>query len=183
MTRKMIVIGIAGPARAGKDTAADHLMKRHALVKASFADPLKRMLRVGLGLTEAQLYGDQKETVDPYYGKSGRFMAQTIGTEWGRSMIHPDVWVLAMKRHMEDSFVDGTYHTGFVIPDVRFENEAQFIREHGTLIHLRRTDRAGIDNAGHCSEVGVEVNDCDTVINNDQSIDHLHALLDGIRVA
>ena len=84
-----LVIGIAGPARCGKDTAADFIIEEHPqYVKASFADPLKDMLRVGLGLNAAQLYGNDKEGVDHRYECSPRHIMQTLGTEWGRQLIH-----------------------------------------------------------------------------------------------
>ncbi|MCW8886891.1 MAG: hypothetical protein OQK12_16825 [Motiliproteus sp.] len=178
----MRLVGIAGPARAGKDTAADYLTKHYGLVKTSFADPLKKMLEVGIGLSQAQLYGDQKEVIDPVYGVTPRYMAQTIGTEWGRNLIHPDLWVLAMGRLMEQSFTEDTYHPGFVIPDVRFENEAEFIRSRGFLLHVRRDDPDQIDNPGHTSESGVAVCEGDLVIENNDTLEYLYSQLEWLLV-
>lgn len=168
--QKCHVIGIAGPAHCGKDTVADYLVK-HApqYHKVSFADPMKTMLGVGLGLTKEQLYGDLKETVDDRYGCSPRHMMQTIGTEWGREMIDPDIWVKAMLHHI---------HEPVIIPDVRFENEAAFVREHGTLIHIAGRDQ-GV-GADHVSEAGVELQPGELVVVNDSSIAELYKQLDVI---
>lgn len=165
--QSMKVIGIAGPAHCGKDTAADYLLK-HApqYHKASFADPMKTMLKTGLGLTDDQLYGDQKEKIDPRYGWSPRHMMQTIGTEWGRNLIDPDIWVKAMEHHIQ---------APTIIPDIRFENEATFIREHGLLIHIMgREDNI---DSGHVSENGVEMNVSDIIIVNDGSLNNMYRQL------
>lgn len=138
------VIGFTGKAQSGKDTAAD-IMLEHlpGYTKASFADPIKEMLRVGLGLTEDQLYGPAKDRLDDRYGCTPRHMAQSLGTEWGRDLIHPDVWVIA-----------NSDKARIIIPDVRFENEATFVRSRGILIHVR--GRGGLFNGGdHISEDGV----------------------------
>ena len=38
---KPLLIGLAGPARSGKSTAADHLVRNHLLEHYAFADPLR----------------------------------------------------------------------------------------------------------------------------------------------
>lgn len=152
---KYKVIGITGPAHCGKSTAASVIINSMPeYVESSFAEPIKEMLRYGLGLSKNQLYGNEKETVDPRYGASPRHMMQTLGTEWGRNLIHPDVWVKAMDEHL-------TAYT--VIPDVRFENEAAFVRERGILIHI---GRKRVIDGNHVSESGVELHDSDIKINN-----------------
>lgn len=172
MTFKLI--GISGPARCGKDTAADFIIdKRPAYQKVSFADPIKAMLRVGFDMTDGQLYGHHKEEIDMRYGRSPRDMMQTLGTEWGRELVDGDIWVKAMEAHLNK--LGGT----FVIPDVRFENEADFIRKHGRLIHVRGRDR-GIDDT-HASEAGVVGRLPDITIHNKEDIqcylDHVFEVL------
>lgn len=158
------VIGIAGRAGAGKDTAADFITERLPLYeKASFADPLKAMLETGLGLNAAQLYGGDKGDIDARYECTPRHIMQTLGTEWGRELIHPDVWVRAMAERVKGRRV--------VIADVRFPNEAAFVRERGLLIHV--VGRGGIDG-GHVSEVPVTPIPADITIRNLGSIEELH---------
>ncbi len=172
-----MVVGIAGPARAGKDTAAAHLAFLLGLETASFADPIRQMLNLGLGLAPGQLLEEEKDKVDPTYLTSPRFMAQTLGTEWGRQMINPDIWVIAMERHLVQRYEFKRSIPGFVIPDVRFENEAAFVRKQGVLIYIERAQVAAIDNPGHVSERGIARQPEDIVIQNNGSFDDLHRAL------
>jgi hypothetical protein len=131
------LIGITGPARAGKDTFSVYLdqalwvKEKHFSVMA-LATPLKKMLSGGLGLTFDQLHGKDKETVDPRYGKTPRQLMQTLGTEWGRNMVHNDIWLNIAANH-------GQFDT--IITDIRYENEAAYVRERGVLIHIQRLSR------------------------------------------
>lgn len=43
----MILIGLAGRARVGKDTTADYLILRHRFIKMAFADYLKQVAELG----------------------------------------------------------------------------------------------------------------------------------------
>lgn len=129
----------------------------------SFADPIKDMLRIGLGLSYDQLFGGiEKEQNDERYECSPRHLMQTLGTEWGRQMIHGDIWVNAMA-----SRVDGH---NVIIPDVRFDNEADFIRERGVLVHI--VGRGGIGGE-HLSESGVAIKEGDLILKNDGSVEQL----------
>lgn len=162
------VIGLCGPARSGKDTAADYLLKHlpHGWTKASFADPIKQMAR-GLGLTHDQLFGDLKDVDAPALGCTPRKILQTLGTEWGRELIHPDIWVRAMVLKLQ-CLSDG----GFVMPDVRFENEAKFVREHGVLIHITgRFDNGDSQVEQHISEAGIKLEPGDIPARNEGSIE------------
>lgn len=172
MTDKQLhLIGIAGDAQCGKDTAADYICKisNTEYRKESFANPIKDMLGLGLGMNHAQLHGDLKDVVDERFGKTPRHMLQTLGTEWGRDLIHPNVWVFAMKSYLESGI--NLRRTHYIVPDVRFENEANFIRQHGTLIHIRGREDS-IDANTHISEMGVDIQDEDIVIQNDSSLNN-----------
>lgn len=138
------LIGIAGPARSGKDTFASLLLENGIRAHIiSLALPIKNMAKV-LGLTEAQLYGDLKEEIDPRFNTSPRKILQTLGTEWGRELIDEDIWL---------NIIKNSYDGNIIIPDIRFQNEADFVREHGVLIHISRD---GINiNSDHSSEGGV----------------------------
>lgn len=152
-----LVIGLAGPAGVGKSAAADYLVECVPQYdRASFADPLKAMLAEGLQLTADQLYGGAKQQVDSRYECTPRHIMQTLGTEWGRRLIHPDVWVLAMAGRVAGRRV--------IIDDVRFPNEAAFVRERGVLVHLE--GRGGIEGA-HVSETPLDRLPGDLVVRND----------------
>src|SRR5687768_3384285 len=119
----MRIIGITGRAGSGKDTVADYLVERHGFVKIAFADPIKQMLRqLGVDCTDRS----SKEQPHPIYGKSPRQMAQYLGTEWMRNLIHPNGWVLAAQARVKTithltSLEEVPSVHGIVISDVRFE--------------------------------------------------------------
>lgn len=129
---KQPIIGICGYIGSGKTTAANALIEI-GYTRVRFAETLKNMLKC-LGLTDAQVDGADKEKVHSYFGKTPRYMMQTLGTEWGRNLINKDIWIL-----------DWAYRVGntggaIVIDDMRFPNEVQAIRDLGGFI--LRIDRA-----------------------------------------
>ena len=170
------IIGIAGPAHSGKDTLADYIITKLPYQKMSFADPMKRMLQRGLGLTRSQLWGDEKEIIDSRYGCTPRHMLQTIGTEWGRNLVSDGIWVSALDALL--SARKQYRETKFIVPDVRFENEAAFVREHGTLIHIQGRDQ-GVGK-GHVSEEGIAHKSDDLLIDNDDLIETFYEYIDDL---
>lgn len=163
---KMRLIGIAGQARAGKDTLASYMLDNldGTWSRSSFADPIKEMLRaIGVDCSDAA-----KGKIDDHYGVFVRHMMQTLGTEWGRHMIDGDIWVKAFARLNAGKCV--------IVPDVRFENEAELVREHGVLIHL--VGRGGIEG-NHVSENAIEFKPGDIVIDNSRDLAWLHGQVDG----
>lgn len=170
----MKVIGVAGHARAGKDTIAGWLVKERGARSYSFAFPIKMALTNLLRIEWQTWFGPEKELPIPEIGKSPRELAQTLGTEWGRNLVHPDLWVIIAKMSLDPSAAelrDATY----VIPDVRFENEAAFVREHGTLVHVYRDGADGkVGIIGHESESGVQFAPGDILISNNGTIEDLH---------
>lgn len=70
---------------------------------------------------------------------------QTLGTEWGRDLIHPSLWTRAWMARAGSGLV--------VTDDCRFENEAEAVRRLGG--HIIRVVRPGTDNwTTHVSEYG-----------------------------
>lgn len=110
------VVGIGHKARQGKDTIANYLQKQYNAQKFSFSDALYDVARVVFGMEE----------------KDGPLL-QVLGTEVFRRR-DPDVWVKAVYRKIQDKSPAIA-----VIPDVRFPNEAAFVKAMGgKLIHVRR---------------------------------------------
>lgn len=152
-----MIIGIAGKAGSGKNTVADYLTDNYGFKQVSFAETLKNMLS-SAGFPEPKNRED-KESIIKGFDFSWRYMAQTLGTEWGRSCLGEDIWVkMAMKRL--------TYDLDYVFSDVRFENEALAIRKNGLILHLvgREVDLG--DNSRHVSENKLSVEDVDYEISN-----------------
>lgn len=175
---KPLLIGITGRAGSGKDTAGLFLARHFALCRAAFADPLKAML-LAMGLCEDDLHGPAKEQPLPDLGVSPRRLMQTLGTEWGRDLIDPDLWVKLFRWGMARSWpvlrAINPDVAGYVLTDVRFANEADFIRRGGHLVHLTRQAAPAV--AAHSSEAGLEIQPSDFVIANDGELSQLHDAL------
>lgn len=134
------LIGLAGLAGCGKSTAAKWLVGHYGFERYRMAGPLKAMARE-FCLTAQQIDGDQKETPIPWLnGVTPRYIMQTLGTEFGRDLIHPDVWVRIAERKIRpylESPKDDWLFPGkdIVIDDIRFENEVDMVRRLGGKVY------------------------------------------------
>ena len=143
-----MLVGLCGNKESGKSAVAKYLLEfGHGFERRSFATPLKAVAQIIFGFSEDQLYGDQKETVDPRYGFSARWVLQQLGTNIVRE-IHPDVWVMAWERSLT------TVHkkSSVVVDDVRFPNEVQAIRDRGGIILKLHKIGEPTTFDGHASE-------------------------------
>lgn len=173
---KPLVIGLCGEARAGKDTAAVYLAhdlngggmenERLTVIIASLASPIKQMVRVILDMlpedhdadryvsVNAMLNGSAKEEpIAQLNDTSPREMLQTLGTNWGRDMVSPSLWldVMRWKIKRETHFGDCyAKRSVFIIPDIRFDNEAELC---DVLYQVTRADKPEV--AEHSSEAGI----------------------------
>lgn len=135
----MKLYGIMGAARSGKNTVASLVAESGARVRCiAFADALKDEVCAALGITRAELDVD-KERFRP--------ILQWWGTEWRRAQ-NPNYWLeklaAALPWH-ED--------VNLFVPDVRFQNEAELIRNlGGTLIRVDRPGGPVIHGMEHPSE-------------------------------
>jgi hypothetical protein len=102
------------------------------------------------------------------YRISPRKAYQLFGTEFGRS-ISQTLWLDLAKRTYETL---PTEFTGLVVPDIRFQNEADWIRTAGgTLIHIERNSEIKV--ASHVSEAGIDWEMQDYLIQNNGTKDDL----------
>jgi hypothetical protein len=168
------IIGLIGVAGSGKTLVAKHLVERHGFVRQRFAGPLKEMIKVGLGLTDQQLDGNGKNDPIPWAGgATARHMMQTLGTDWGRRMVHTDIWINRW-RHL----VAAESSELIVVDDVRFPNEAAALRDVGG--QLWRVYRPGLTTASHASERAQAQIAEDILINNATSIGEMIRSVDAV---
>ncbi len=159
------IIAITGKKHHGKTEVRNYLNSHYGYTAIAFADPLKHMLR-SIGLTYEQLWGSDKEIPLELLGrKRPRQAMQTLGTEWGRELIHYDlwvnVWVEKVKRENQPRVV---------VDDLRFLNEEAAIKRlGGSIIKIERPNKAKISDI-HQSETEMEEIKYDFKIINDGSI-------------
>lgn len=159
-----LLIGICGAKRAGKNTLADLLSFYINLDHISFASPLRAFVADVLGVSAAELEAEKETPISWLDGVTPRQMMQTVGTEWGRTMIHPELWLRSLLRRIPPS--------GAVISDVRFENEAKLIKDHGGI--LIRVVRSGTGTGdGHISETPVPEKYVDYTVSNNGTPDEM----------
>lgn len=144
----MKLIGLIGKARVGKDTVGDFLRACHSFQRYAFADPIKTMLKAAF--PDIDFDGGDREAIIEWLGKSPRHLMQTLGTEWGREQVHPDLWVLLADRKIVEVRENGL-NAGLVVTDVRFRNEAELILARGgELWHVMRPGTTEVND--HVSE-------------------------------
>lgn len=184
--RVMRIVGLLGPKRSGKSTAADVLVRERGFVSIGFADALK-----DLALRVNPLVPD----VDPdtLRGRGNDCALSDLVAAWGweeakripevrrflqelgtgvRDIVGIDAWTRAWARKVRSLPFDSCV----VVPDVRFLNEAKLIRGWAvptTLIRVTRTDLDSSDT--HVSETEQAGIQCDREIVNGTSVDQLRS--------
>ncbi|SPA50597.1 hypothetical protein [Cupriavidus taiwanensis] len=168
------LIGLAGRARSGKDTAAQVLIDWHGYRKDSFARPIREFVAGLCGITVEEMDPIKESPHPRLCGVSPRYAMQTLGTEWGRHTLAKNIWLEQCRARIMDNAEEGV---PTVITDVRFDNEADLIRAMGgTIIHVARPDALVV--AAHVSEAGVTAQPFDIRILNDGSLDAFqHAVI------
>ena len=133
-----MIIGICGLIGSGKGTVADFLVEQRGFTKISFADKLKDGVASVFGWDREMLEGNTddsrtwREKVDPYWSTetghpiTPRLVLQLFGTDCMRNGFYDGIWVSLVKKQLLEN-----PDSNFVIPDVRFENEANMIRSIG----------------------------------------------------
>ena len=143
-----MIVGLVGFIGAGKGTIADLLVDRHNFIKESYANSVKDACAAIFGWNRSMLEGDTpesrawREQDDSWWSEklgkpfSPRLALQLMGTEAGRGVFHPDLWVhTVMRRCSQYSELN------YVIADVRFPNEIKAIRDSGgKVVRVRRGD-------------------------------------------
>lgn len=121
---KLEVIGLSGKAGSGKDFLATQvLIPFYGYKQYALAWPLKALAYARLG---DMPYNDVYKIKPPAVRK----MLQQLGTEGGRDVYGDDYWTNQAYAWMR-TLAETGYGNKFVITDVRFPNEAEFVRSLG----------------------------------------------------
>jgi len=200
-----MIIGIAGFLGSGKGTLGDILVQEHGFKAIAFADAVKDAVAAIFKWPRELLEGDStasryfRENPDEYwtskfgYEVTPRYMLQLMGTEAGRDVFDPNLWVYVVEKTILQSPA-----SNYVITDMRFPNESRIIKRMGghTIRVVRGPepmwfDTAAKDNltktnsmsllypAVHRSEYSLCGYEFDCVIENNGTIEELKSKLHG----
>jgi Cdc6-like AAA superfamily ATPase len=181
------IIALTGKAGSGKTTAAKYIVEKYEYKRLRFADKLKQMMYV-LGLSHEEVDGHLKHEPCKFLGgKTPRHAMQTLGTEWGRELITPDLWVHALDRELQ-KYIWVEAEEKFVIDDLRFVNEAAYLdtlkkddysKEYKVLIvSIERGDQK--DTGSHVSETQMNNITPDHMLFNHYDLDTLYKSIDEV---
>lgn len=147
-----MIIGISGRMGSGKDTVAKIIKdkfpdKNFEIIH--FADPLKLFCIDYLGLHYDYVYTEKgKKCFNPYWNMTNREILQKVGTDALRNGFDKDVWVKIMELRILNN-----PDKNFIIPDVRFDNEAEMVNKHsGIMLNITRNSA---NKDSHISEKGI----------------------------
>ena len=176
-----MIVGISGYARTGKDTVAKFISEFYNFKHVAFANKLRDCLYALNPLVDNNKY--LREVIDSV-GWNGyketewyleiRRLLQRFGTEVGRDLLHPDIWINSTLNSHED----------LVVSDVRFKNEVDAIKNiyDGYIIRINRPGVGPVNN--HSSDTLIDTLKVDYIINNDGGIydlqDKIHLIMEKI---
>jgi hypothetical protein len=136
-------IGLVGFIGSGKGSVGDILSNDFGYTQDSFAKPLKDAVTAIFGWDRQKLEGNTHESRQwreqpcEFWSKqfgypfTPRLALQLMGTEAGRNVFHPDLWVISLLNRSQGKNV--------VVTDVRFKNEVAAVHNAGGLvIRVRR---------------------------------------------
>jgi hypothetical protein len=166
-----MIIGLSGYAQVGKDSVAKILVENYGYSRIAFADIIKvacyRLNPIvtydGMRLKHlVDLEGWEIAKSVPEV----RRLLQVMGSEVGRDLIDPQIWV--------ELTMNSTHNSDLiVISDVRFRNEAEEIKwKGGQIWRISRIDRDAPVNV-HRSETDLDNWTFDQYIANNGSLDDL----------
>ena len=173
MNTRKILIGLSGKMGVGKDYIAHNILmpylekKNIKTLMIAFADQIKVNTSVKHNINLFDMYDTKNENI--------RRLLQKEGTENGRDKYGDNIWI-----NYVDKWTDIYSKRGiqaFIIMDVRFKNEADYIKsKNGLLIRieapLRNKERIineknSLEIQKHISEIDLDDYKFDNIINND----------------
>lgn len=178
-----MLIGINGFKRSGKDTVCQIIQIIHPEAeRVAFADKLKQLAAMALGFEDVpSMLTEYMDECKEYWGISafdyedgpvfeltGREYLQNLGNS-ARVLFSEEFWI-------EQALTPDVLRKGFVVvSDVRYANEAEFIRQRGGWIW--EINRPGAESDGHASEIPLPRNLVDVTILNDGTLEDLEGFV------
>lgn len=178
-----MICGISGKIGAGKTYTANFLIKHFPemnFAKKSFAYKLKQVTSIVSGLPLEDMFTQEgkNKNVEMWDMTVGR-MQQVIGTDLFRNWDN-NFWIKSL-------FADYKDGDNWIVSDMRFKNEADFIKEKGGFLIRLEGDPAGVRkvttrNMDHPSETDLDdYKGFDLVWNTVKGDDNMYDLLGFLR--
>lgn len=169
-----MIIGLTGPMRAGKSTAAMHLVVKHGFVRLSFATALRKDCALMLAAAGCGSFREIEEEMRAASSKEKyRSLLQWYGVF--RRDQDPEHWVEPVRRRCQMLLSRGL---SVAIDDVRFMNEATMIRELGGRVACIESGRAVISE--HESERDWQTMAVDALLWNDTTPERFERQIDEV---
>jgi hypothetical protein len=186
MTYPRIIGLYSSSPQAGKSTIAKYLEDfDYHLV--SFAEPLREMplpLLLNLGYSRAaakQLLRYDKHLLIPALGVTARHLLRTLGTEWGRDCVHPDIWLKTWRARADRLLLAGH---NIVCDDLRFPNEAGLLAAYPQAALWRVHRDTAAPPSEHRSDGGLDdYSGFHAQIHNNRTVLDLYERIDGLLAA
>lgn len=158
--KSMKVIGIHGLERVGKSTAGNFL-ESLGCYQTSFAKKVYQSVQIMYGLSDIEMNAHHKNVKHPVWKMTLREMLRTVGHDMGRGS-REDLWLQNVNQEYLRVASKFSLFKAFVVTDVRYPNEADWVRQHGALLHLRI---AGINCGGnHASNTQLDIQEGDYLL-------------------
>ncbi len=168
--------------QSGKSTVAKLIREGWPASIIPMAAPLKLFAGSLLGQVGADaayhLYNNKNIPIDQLPGRpTGRHLLQSLGTDWGRGMISPELWTTLWQgcydRHRGDPYGSKIV----IVDDVRFPDEFRKIKSNGGVMwKISRPHH--YERSLHASEGALNLFGFDAEIINDGGLEPLALQID-----
>lgn len=190
----MLIIGLIGQKRVGKDTVADlftELMNNRLLHRFALADPIKDIARIMFNFDENQLYDTDKDNLDENWGIKPRDFFEKFGTDIMQFDIYKylpgletkipqrEFWVQLLLKKIKKILISSENQPIVIITDIRGTHELLAIKKEFTnalFIKIIRPTNKQLDDKMHLTQIEPQTisdNLIDYNIINDKCIDSL----------
>lgn len=177
-----MIIGLAGYAQSGKDEVARTLVEEYGFTRVAFADKIRELAYELNPIVEG--YEDTDSSIKPIYlqewvDEKGwdrakvkepeiRRILQRLGIA-GRKVFGDNHWIVEAYKGMD-------LDTNYVIPDVRFKNEMEWVQAfNGNVWRIIRPGVGPVN--GHISETELDSYEVDTKILNIGTLNDLRSIV------
>lgn len=177
----MYKVAISGKANSGKNTLTrlftESLGGPYATKQKAFADPIKEgILKMYHSAVREELFGPShfRAKIVPGTYITYRKLLCDVGAL--ARAYDEDHWVKQLMEDFRISCLSSLAPMAYIVTDLRFPNEHAALKAAGfVLIRLKRKEALVIDDVSETSQDGIPDSAFHFVIENDSTLDNLHA--------